>query len=906
MPLTPGTRLGPFEILDRLGAGGMGEVYRARDSKLGREVAVKVIPAAFADDPDRLRRFQLEARAAGALNHPNILAIHELGMHDGAPFVVSELLEGETLRERLKEGSLPPRKAAEIAAQIARGLSAAHEKGIIHRDLKPENLFITKDGRAKILDFGLAKLTRPEERSGGLTSLPTTPARTDPGTILGTVGYMSPEQVRGASSDHRSDIFAFGAILYEVFSGKRAFQRDSAVETMSAILKEDPPEFAEGESGVPPALARIVRHCLEKNPEERFQSARDLAFDLETLSGISGPKRAGLALEAGRALVATRIAMVLVGLGCLVVGLLAGAGATSWLGRGQSAEPPTLHFLTYSSRDQDPGTSRDGRLIAFSSTRDGGSRIWLKQLAGGDEAALTSGPGDSVPRISPDGSMILFARSEGDRRSLYRVPAVGGEPRKVLEDAEEGDWSPDGRQIVFLRFGQERGTVRWTLGIADADGRGERKIADLENGRLMAPRWSQNGSTIAVTQLGLSNVPGSILLVPTDGRDSRTLDPPPPGGQISSVAWSGADALVYAQSDSIILTEQGWSSGRLIRQEVGSGRSTILMGLTTMVRTLDVLGPGSMVLGSFSSRRNLLELPLKGGAVGAGGRWLTKGGASDRQPIYSPDSEWVLFSSNRAGNLDLWKVSTKTGAIRRITDDPADDWDPAFMSGGRSLIWSSNRTGHFEIWTSAADGTGARQVTNDGVDAENPTATPDDRWIVYTSSNPAHAGVWKVRPDGSEATQLVASAALIPEVSPDGRFAAYVTSPTGFFGPGSLSTVQFVQVNDGGDVPFSIRVIGSAALSAGRPRWMPDSKRIAFVGTDEQGVYGVFVQDFIPGRDTAASLHRLAGFDPENPTESFCMSQDESRIILAVGGPATTLMLAKGLPDIEPPRRQPR
>ncbi len=216
----------------------MGEVYRARDSKLGREVAVKVLPPGFAGDPDRLRRFQLEARAAGALNHPNILAIHELGMHDGAPFVVSELLEGETLRERLREGSLPPRKATEIAAQIARGLSAAHEKGIIHRDLKPENLFITNDGRAKILDFGLAKLTRPEEGPGGTTNLPTTPAGTEPGVIMGTVGYMSPEQVRGSTSDHRSDIFSFGAILYELASGRQAFKRDSAVEYPEKLYRE--------------------------------------------------------------------------------------------------------------------------------------------------------------------------------------------------------------------------------------------------------------------------------------------------------------------------------------------------------------------------------------------------------------------------------------------------------------------------------------------------------------------------------------------------------------------------------------------------------------------------------------------------------------------------------------------
>ena len=243
MTLPAGTRLGPYEILSPLGAGGMGEVYRARDSRLQRDVAVKVLPPGLSSDPDRLRRFEQEARAAGVLNHPNILAIHDIGSHDGAPYVVSELLEGETLRERMGGSALPPRKALEIAVQIARGLAAAHDRGIVHRDLKPENLFVTRDGHVKILDFGLAKLTLPEEAEpAAMTSLPTTPAETEPGKILGTASYMSPEQVRGQPADHRSDLFAFGAILHEMLSGKRAFRRETAVETMNAILKEEPPD----------------------------------------------------------------------------------------------------------------------------------------------------------------------------------------------------------------------------------------------------------------------------------------------------------------------------------------------------------------------------------------------------------------------------------------------------------------------------------------------------------------------------------------------------------------------------------------------------------------------------------------------------------------------------------------
>ena len=346
MTLAAGTRLGPYEILAPLGAGGMGEVYRAKDARLGREVAIKVLPESLNADPDRLRRFEQEARAASALNHPNILTVHDFGQQNGSPYVVSELLEGATLRERLSQGPLPVRKAVDYGIQIAHGLAAAHEKGIVHRDLKPENVFVTHDGRVKILDFGLAKLAQREADGG--TKAPTQ-AGTEPGVVMGTVGYMSPEQVRGQTADPRSDLFSFGTVLYEMLTGERAFRGDSAIETLNAILKEEPPEISASRPHLPPALDRVVRRCLEKSPAERFQSAQDLGFALaESIGAAGGPAQpaqpAAVSREGGRSRRVLGIGAACLGAAIALALLFDPAGLRRrLLGRGGAAQP--IHSL---------------------------------------------------------------------------------------------------------------------------------------------------------------------------------------------------------------------------------------------------------------------------------------------------------------------------------------------------------------------------------------------------------------------------------------------------------------------------------------------------------------------------------------------------------------------------------
>src|SRR5271154_5392251 len=346
MALPSGTKLGPYEIVAPIGAGGMGEVYRAKDTRLGRDVAIKVLPEGFARDAERLRRFEQEARAVAALNHPNILAIHDIGEYNGAPFLVSELLDGHSLREELNSGALPTRRAVEDASQIAQGLAAAHDKGIVHRDLKPENVFVTKDGRLKILDFGLAKLAKLQAAADENATLDATPQDTSPGVVLGTVGYMSPEQVKGEAADARSDIFALGTILYEMLSGQRAFHRDTSAETMTAILKEDPPEISTASKPIAPAVERIVRRCLEKKPLQRFQSARDLAFNLEGLSGSQSTSAASAALASAASEKEKSRKWLLPPAAALLL-LLAGTAAGWLLHRSGSGAVQTYQQLTF-------------------------------------------------------------------------------------------------------------------------------------------------------------------------------------------------------------------------------------------------------------------------------------------------------------------------------------------------------------------------------------------------------------------------------------------------------------------------------------------------------------------------------------------------------------------------------
>ena len=574
-------------------------------------------------------------------------------------------------------------------------------------------------------------------------------------------------------------------------------------------------------------------------------------------------------------------------IGGMAVGALAVTALGMWWSHTKSPPAPILKYLTYSGHDYSPAASPDGKSIAFTSDRDGRPRIWLKELLSGRERALTSGP-DDYARFSPDGSTILFSRTEGSLTSLYKMAIAGGDPFKVAEDVFDGDWSPDGRRIAFVRLKSKEAQVSAAIWVVAANGEGAAQIAQLENGSLKQPRWSPDGVTIAAVHNPIqAGSPSSIFVVDAESRKSRSIAATAGGFAILSIAWTGSrDDLLYSQAESVSVTG---AAGRIIRQNLSSGGTETVFWSPYASLIFDIAGPGTIVFGTGSPRQNVREIGLQGGGKS---RWLTRGNSTDRQPAYSPDGERVIFSSNQSGNLDIWEVSTSTGVEHRLTDDPAEDWDPAFSADGKKIVWSSNRSGHFEIWMANADGSGARQLTQDGVDAENPAATSDGNWIVYSSGNPSKNGVWKVRQDGSQSARLVAGPTLVPDVSPDGQHCLYLLHL-----PGKPYEVKVIRVADGSAVPFEI-----SSDTFPRSRWMPGGKAIAFIGQNEKGVRGVYAQDFVPGEDTGQTRRPLGGFDSESTAESFGISPDGTRMAIASREQLSSLMMAERVPGVSPLR----
>jgi len=875
MSLASGALLGPYEILSPIGAGGMGQVFRARDKRLGRIVAIKVLPPHRFAVRDWSQRFRREAVAISALNHPNVCALFDVGEtvvdDETVSFIVMEFLDGETLRDRLRRGAIPVRQSIDSAVQIANGLAAAHRKGLVHRDLKPENVFLTRDGVVKILDFGLVKVIDELDPSSSDQK------QTQPGTIVGTAAYMAPEQIRGEPLDLRADIFSFGVVLYEMLTGEQPFHGDTAVDTMSQILNDEPEELTgflpESAAGV----AEIVRRCLMKNPDDRFASARDLGFSLEALSRGSHPPRRGVDVSsAQRKKTSGRdVRSPLVGV-ALVAGLvLMIAAGRHFASHDDDPGPPTARPLTHSGKDGAAAASPDGRFIAFVSSRDSHARVWLKQLADGTEVALTSGPEDWAPRFSPDGATLYFTRATSADIAVYRVPVLGGEPRKVIDNAFDADISHDGRRLAFIR-NRVAGTRYSSLCVASSDGTAVKELVSTPSEELSSPRWSPDGEHIVVTNNPRSTTGGSLLLVDADGGAQRTITRPVSHGNCSAAAWTrDSRGVIFTELETMATLAMRGRGGpaRVLLYDLASETfRPIVWNPHASADTIDLLPDGRLVFSEDFTRQNLQEI----GLAQSNAHWLTRGTAIDRQPAYAPDGTRVVFTSDRSGNPDIWEVVPATGAVRRLTDDAGIDWDPVIAADGH-LLWSSSRAGHFEVWSATGDGEAARQVSSDGGDAENPTTPRTGNWIYYDSSHPQKDGLWRVHVDGSAAAMVVRGETAHPAVSADGEFVLFHRPEA----DGGTWTLVVTRIADGATFDVA-RMLRRAA----RGQWIGATHTIAYI-TDE----GLFAQEFVPGTDTTATRRALVTPGRDATIETFGIAPDGRHAVLSIFEPESDLMI---------------
>ena len=756
MALAPGTILGQYEIRSPLGAGGMGEVYRAHDTRLDREVAIKVLPESLTADPDRLRRFEQEARAVAALNHPNILAVYQMATHDGVSYMVTELLEGETLRERLRRGQIPLRKAIDYAGQIAHGLAAAHDKGIVHRDLKPENLFITKDGRVKILDFGLAKLTQPKDSSEVEA---TVELGTEPGMVMGTVGYMSPEQVRGKSADHRSDIFAFGMILYEMVTGKQTFRKPTSAETMTAILNEDPPSISQVTATAPPGLQRVVHRCLEKSPEQRFQSASDMAFALEALSdtGTSTPtggypsiseqtSRRGIAI-AGTALV-----------------VLLGAAVFAYFWLRPIPVPKVSNFVQLTHDGQPKGLigTEGSRLYLYITGHDYQGPAEMS-TSGGEPRKLSILPFANVTNayLSTDGSELLVIDGHGvpPAGPLWTVPTLGGSPRKLADiTAQDAGWSPDAKSIAY-----SNGNNLFT---AQADGTGSRKVTTVgDSGFIFDPVWSPDGKHLRFTYREALGARGRFMEASLDGTDLHPLLP-----EWTKVSDSECCGSWTADGKYFVYLSRGqiWAlprkAGFLHSEPKSIQLTSSPMPLSPPVPSTD--GTKLFVVGR-TIRGELTRYDLKSGRFEP---YL--GGMSAEYVSFSKDGQWLTYVSFPEGTL--WRSKLDGSERLQLTYHSMYILLPRFSPDGKTIVfYGAEANKPIRIYEVSVDGGSPSPLMPNNPDPQaDPNWSPDGNKIVFAGGSADPSSSIRILDLATHQISILpgSQGMFSPRWSPDGRY----------------------------------------------------------------------------------------------------------------------------------------
>lgn len=860
MNLAPGMKLGRYEIRSMIGEGGMGEVYLAEDTRLHRNVALKILPGDLSANKQRMWRFEQEAQAAAALNHPNIAHIYEIGEQDGTHFIAMEFVEGQTLRALIKRRDVDLDKFLRYLQQVAEGLAKAHASGIVHRDLKPENIMIAVDGYAKILDFGLAKLIEPQRfvgsgdpsQSQDITA--TLPQFSTPGAVMGTVGYMSPEQAQGRLKqiDHRSDIFAFGCILFEVVTGRRAFEGKDVIDALHQIVHGPTPELEESDSGIPEQLQKIIRRCLAKDREQRFQNIKDVALELEevqqylrtldsrdSLRRQSGARSSAASrsrtLEAG--LAATAIskntrrawrpsATVLLTTTTGLV-LMLGIAVVLLLNKRQplplKTDPPatlSMKLLTTTGRVQNTAVSPDGKFLTYTQIDGRNQSLWTRQIATNSNLQLIAPEPRTYSHLtfSTDGSYVYYIARNVDEQTgfVYRIPALGGTPVKVLKDVYDAiSFSRDGRRVAFHRYDTKNSAS--SLFIADVDGSNEQLLATRSGHEWFASRgatWSPDATLIACGA-GDDREDRQMTLVLIDIRDKtvRNFTKQRWDG-VGAAAWTNdGNAIIFSAADRSTATpRQIWQvsypdgEARRITNDLNSYTDISLTADST------TLVAAQMELTStiwISPDPNLNEA-----------KQITSGRDDGAAGIaWTPDGR-IVYISSASGNTEIWIMNSDGSDQKQLTNDKRTKSGVGVSPDGKYIVFGSDYDG-VHLWRINVDGSTLLQLTNGNYD-KNPRIAPDSQSVVYSSYTSGTLAVWKTSINGGAATQLTTLRSSDADISRDGKFIACFHNDE----QGKAHLIVFAFA--GGEPIKKFDVPQSVSFSIG-PRWTPDSAGITYV-----------------------------------------------------------------------------
>lgn len=830
MEIAPGTRFERYEILSLVGRGGMGDVYVAVDTRLGRKIALKLLPVQYTQDADRVRRFEQEARAASALNHPNILTIHEVGSVEGTLFIATELVEGRNLREALAGRRFTVDEALGIAVQVASALDVAHKAGIVHRDVKPENIMLRPDGVVKLVDFGLVKLV--ERRDTDADAATVAEGRTGPGILLGTARYMSPEQARGLDVDARTDIFSLGAVLYEMIAARGPFEGATTTDLIAAIVHIDPPPLTEFAPGVPPELEHIVRKTLRKDREDRYQSVRDLLIDLRDLK-----KDLEVAIRAGQTTASARIeprrgeSKHSLRTAVAVLAGTAAVGALIWYTLKPAANPDpgpigsraVVQLTSEAGPELFPSLSPDGKSFVYASRAAGNWDIYLQRVGGQNPTNLTrdSSAQDTQPVFSPDGERIAF-RSERDRGGIFVIGATGESVRRVSDFGYNPAWSPDGTLILVATESVAEPSSRptrsqlWTISVAS----GEKKL--ISEGDALQPQWSPNGSRIAYWGRPQGSGQGDIWTIAADGSApvQVTREPAMDWGPI----WSPDGTRLYFSSDrgGSMDVWQVAIDGRL--GKLIGAPAAVTVGSAASTEHLSFSKDGTRL--AYTARqdvRNLKKIALDPATEKVAGEPIsvTRGSIPVGFPDPSPDGEWLAYYST-GKQQDLFIIRTDGTGLRQLTDDAHRDLWPRWSPDGRRIAFTSNRTGSSEIWEVRQDGSGLQQLSRTP-GAHYPVWSPDGALLAYSIHRPRNDGLLiRVGAANEQTPQAIAS---LPDATISFEIWSWSTDGTRLAGTRHLADGSHVGV---GVYDLKSRQYEWLTDFGEWPVWLADGRRLLF------------------------------------------------------------------------------